>query len=80
MELEILQSDFNTPSEKSVCEKQQYEIDQENDGWWCDVWEYTIYEYTAWQKKIVSVFKEHIQPVIRKMVKAESEAQDADSD
>ena len=28
MELEILQSDFNTPTEKSVCEKQQYEIDK----------------------------------------------------
>lgn len=48
----------------------------ENDGWWCDVWEYPIYEYTAWQKKIVSVFKVHIQPVIRKMVKAESECKE----
>lgn len=52
-------------------------FEQENDGWWCDVWEYPIYKYTAWQEKIVSVFKNHIQPVIRKMVKAESEAQDA---
>jgi hypothetical protein len=55
-------------------------FEQENDGWWCDAWEYLIYEYTAWQKKIVSVFKNHIQPVIRKMVKAESEVSDADSD
>lgn len=46
-------------------------FEQENDGWWCDVWEYPRYDYTAWQKKIVSVFKNHIQPVIRKMVKAE---------
>lgn len=52
-------------------------FEQENDGWWCDVWEYPIYKYTAWQEKIVSVFKNHIQPVIRKMVKAESEAKDA---
>ena len=48
-------------------------FEQENDGWWCDAWEYLIYRYTAWQEKIVSVFKEYIQPVIRKMVKAESE-------
>jgi hypothetical protein len=47
-------------------------FEQENDGWWEDAWEYPIYEYTAWQKKIASVFKNHIQPVIRKMVKAES--------
>lgn len=46
---------------------------QEDDGRWCDVWEYLTYEYTANQKKIVSVFENHIQPAIRKMVKAESE-------
>ncbi len=51
-------------------------FEQENDGWWCDAWEYLIYKYTAWQEKIVSVFKNHIQPVIRKMVKAESEVRD----
>ena len=28
MKLEKLQRDFNTSAEKSVCEKQQYEIDQ----------------------------------------------------
>ena len=50
-------------------------FEQENDGWWSDVWEYPVYDYTAWQEKIVSVFKNHIQPVIRKMVKIESEAQ-----
>ena len=43
-------------------------FEQENDGWWLDAWEYLVYDYTAWQKKIVSVFKEHIQPVIRQMV------------
>jgi hypothetical protein len=51
-------------------------FEQENDGWWCDVWEYPIYKYTAWQKKIVSVFKNHIQPVIREIIKAEVETQE----
>lgn len=47
-------------------------FEQENFGWWDDVWEYLIYDYTAGQKKIVSVFKNHIQPVIRKMVEEKS--------
>lgn len=46
-------------------------FEQENDGRWSDVWEYPVYKYTVWQEKIVSVFKNHIQPVIRGMVKAE---------
>ena len=41
----------------------------ENDGWWTDVWEYPVYNYTAWQKRIVKVFEENIQPVIRDMVR-----------
>lgn len=45
----------------------------ENNGSWSDIWDYCVYDYTPWQKKIVSVFENHIQPVIRKMVKSESE-------
>ena len=48
-------------------------FDQEDDGRWCYLWEYLIYEYTVFQKKIAGVFRNHIQPVIRQMVKAESE-------
>ena len=44
-------------------------FEQENDGWWCDAWEYLVYEYTPWQKKIVQIFKDYIQPEIREMVK-----------
>ena len=46
---------------------------QKNDGSWSDIWNYLVYGYTPNQKKIASVFKNHIQPAIRKMVKAESE-------
>lgn len=45
-------------------------FEQENDGWWHDVWEYPVYEYTADQKRIVKVFKDNIQPVIKNMVKS----------
>jgi hypothetical protein len=45
----------------------------ENNGSCDDIWEYLEYEYTLNQKKIASVFKNHIQPAIRKMVKSESE-------
>lgn len=48
-------------------------FENENDGSWDDIWDYLVYVYTSCQKKIVSVFKNHIQPVIRKMVKEESE-------
>ena len=48
-------------------------FEQESDRTWMDIWDYLEYDYKPWQKKIVSVFKNHIQPVIRKMVKAESE-------
>lgn len=51
-------------------------FEQKNDGWWSDVWEYPIYKYTLCQEKIVSVFKNHIQPVIRIM----SEVQNASID
>lgn len=44
-------------------------FEQENDGWWTDVWEYLEYDYTPWQKRIVRVFKENIQPVIKEIVK-----------
>lgn len=54
-------------------------FEQENDGWWPDVWEYPIYEYTACQKKIVSVFRNDIQPVIRKILKAEVEPQESET-
>lgn len=45
----------------------------ENNGSWEDIWKYLEYKYTLNQKKIVCVFKNHIQPAIRKMIKAESE-------
>ena len=45
----------------------------ENNGSWMDIWDYCVYDYTPWQKKIVSVFKKHIQPAIRKIVNEESE-------
>ena len=50
-------------------------FEQDDNGWWSDldIWEYLVYEYTAGQKKIVSVFKNSIQPVIRRMIKTESE-------
>lgn len=44
-------------------------FEQENDGWWCDAWDYLVYDYTPWQKKIVQVFEKTIQPAIRDMVK-----------
>lgn len=50
-------------------------FEQENDGWWSDVWEYPVYDYTANQKRIVRVFEENIQPVIRNMVKNENKVQ-----
>ena len=46
-------------------------FEQENDGWWCDVWEYPVYDYTPWQKRIVKIFDENIQPVIKELVKQE---------
>jgi len=44
-------------------------FEQENDGWWCDVWEYPVYVYTPDQKQIVKVFKENIQPKIKEILK-----------
>ncbi len=44
-------------------------FEQENDGWWTDAWEYPVYNYTPWQKKIVNVFEKCIQPAIRNMIK-----------
>ena len=46
-------------------------FEQENDGWWTDVWEYVEYDYTGDQKRILKVFKEYVQPMIRKIVKGE---------
>ena len=48
-------------------------FEQENDGWWCDAWEFPVYEYSADKKRIVKVFKEHIQPYIKAELKAEKE-------
>ena len=45
-------------------------FEQENDGWWCDVWEYPVYVYTANQKRIVKVFDECIRPKIREIINA----------
>lgn len=43
----------------------------ENNGSWSDIWDYCVYDYTPCQKKIACVFENHIQPTIRKMIKAE---------
>ena len=51
-------------------------FERENDGWWSDVWEYPVYDYTAWQKRIVQIFKENIQPVIRDLIKSENEVEE----
>lgn len=48
-------------------------FEQENDGWECDVWNYLIYDYTPWQKRIVQIFKDCIQPAIRNIIKSNSE-------
>lgn len=39
-----------------------------------DIWEYVRTDYTGDEKKIVSVFEKHIQPIIRKFLKDEEEA------
>lgn len=44
-------------------------FEQENDGWWSDVWEYPVYVYTADQKRIVKVFDECIRPKIKEILK-----------
>lgn len=43
-------------------------FEHENDGWWNDVYEYLIYDYTPSQKKIVKVFEESIQPIIKNLL------------
>lgn len=43
-------------------------FEQENDGWWNDVYEYLIYDYKPSQKKIVKVFEESIQPIIKDLL------------
>lgn len=48
-------------------------FEQENDGWWSDVWEYPVYVFSACQKKIAQVFHESIQPEIQKLVKDSQE-------
>lgn len=48
-------------------------FENENDGWWTDSWEYPIYDYTPWQKRIVQIFEDSIQPMIREIVKTDKE-------
>lgn len=43
-------------------------FENENDGWWSDAWEYPVYDYTAWQKKIVQIFKDYIKPKIKEIL------------
>jgi len=43
-------------------------FENENDGWWTDAWEYPVYDYTAWQKKIVQIFKDCIKPKIKEIL------------
>ena len=44
-------------------------FERENNGWWSDAWEYPVYDYTPSQERIVRIFKENIQPVIREIIK-----------
>ena len=37
-------------------------------GDWTDAWEYPVYDYTAWQKRIVQIFKDCIKPKIKEIL------------
>lgn len=47
----------------------------ENDLGFYNLWEYIRYDYSAWQKRIVEIFSEHIRPAIRQYMKDEAEAE-----
>lgn len=47
-------------------------FEQETDGQWTDVRDFLCYDYSPQQKRIVKVFVDNIQPVLRELVKAES--------
>ena len=47
-------------------------FERENDGWWIDSWEYLVYSYTAWQERIVQIFKNCIKPKVKEMLKEET--------
>ena len=35
-------------------------------------WEYLEYEYSFWQRRIVNIFEQHIQPAIKEMLKSQN--------
>ena len=48
------------------CDHSEFEID--------DIWECVETDFAAWQKRIVEMFEDHVQPTIRKIVKMAGEA------
>lgn len=46
-------------------------FEREDDGWWSDAWGYVKYCYNPNQKKIVEIFENIIQPVIRELLQEE---------
>lgn len=44
-------------------------VDENNHAIFCDTWEMPMYDYAPWEKRICQIFKECIQPEIRKIVK-----------
>lgn len=48
-------------------------VDDHNHAIFCDTWEYPVYVYTPQQNRICEIFKEHIQPEIRRLVKEAKE-------
>lgn len=46
----------------------EYNVDDNNSSYFCDVWEMPVYVYTAWQERICKIFHDHIQPKIREIL------------
>ena len=54
---------------------ENYSEDNPNEAYFSDTWEFPVLVYTAWQKKIVQVFADYIQPKIKEIIKEERTAE-----
>ena len=48
-------------------------VDNHNHAIFCDTFEMPVYDYTPWQKRICTIFRDYIQPEIRRLVKEAKE-------
>ena len=48
-------------------------VDDYNHAIFCDTFEMPVYDYTPWQKRICTIFRNYIQPEIRRLVKKAKE-------